>query len=186
MRKKSLTLLLFLTACFTLASLAQAHGGGTPQLVNEPLGPYWLSAWTQPDPPQAGQLHVTAALARSDTGEPVTEPEISLHAQDSSLHDAITKRMAHEDAATPYFYEADFDVPHAGTWAIELTVRDGDWEERASFTLEIQPASINENLIRLAAFVTLVFLGIGWWFWGRKPLKKRTRERIFMSRTDGD
>ncbi|HID33314.1 MAG TPA: hypothetical protein EYP25_01850 [Anaerolineae bacterium] len=186
MRIKILTLSLTLMALFSLAALARAHGGGTPQLVNEPLGPYWLSAWTYPDPPQVGELQVTAALAKSDTGEPVTEPVITVYVRGASKSDVFEKVMTRDDAATPYFYNADVDVPYAGTWMVELVVREGDWEGRASFPLTIQPAPINENLIRLAAFLTLAFLFTGWWFWGRKPRKKRVRKRIFMPRPDED
>jgi len=186
MRARLLILILALAMFFSLAALARAHGGGAPQLVNEPLGPYWLSAWTYPDPPQVGELHVTAALARSDTGEPVTEPVITVYARGVSKNDVIEAVMGHDDAATPYFYNADFDVPYAGEWTIELVVQDGDWEGRASFPLAIQPAPINKNLIRLAAFLTLVFLAMGWWFWGRKPRKKKVRKRIFMARPDED
>ncbi len=168
-----------------LGGMAWAHGGGTPRLVNEPLGPYWLSAWTNPDPPQVGELHVTAALARADTGEPVTDPKITVFAR-APHRDVIESVMDHEDATTPYFYNTDFDIPYAGTWTIELVVQDGAWEGRTSFPLEIQPAPINKNLIRLAAFATLVVLFTGWWFWGRHPRKKRVRKRIFMPRPDED
>jgi hypothetical protein len=186
MRTRFAPLLLAVLILLSVSAATGAHGGGTPQLVNEPLGPYWLSAWTYPDPPQVGELHVTAALARSETGEPVTEPVITVYARGVSKNDVIEAVMGHDDAATPYFYNADFDVPYAGEWTIELVVREGDWEARASFPLEVQPAPINKNLIRLAAFVTLVFLFIGWWFWGRKPRKKRVRKRIFMPRPDED
>ncbi len=186
MRKRTPSVLLALLAFFALAALARAHGGGTPQLVNEPLGPYWLSVWTQPDPPQVGELHVTAALARTDTGEPVTAPVIIVYARGVNKNDVIEAGMSHDDAATPYFYNTDFEVPYAGDWTIELVVKEGDWEGRASFPLTVAPAPIDKNLIRLAAFVTLAFLGIGWWFWGRKPRQKKTRKRIFMSRPDED
>ncbi len=176
-------LLLTLAAWLLAMPVAWAHGGGTPRLVNEPLGPYWLSVWTQPDPPQVGELHVTAALARTDTGEPVTEPVITVYAR-SPHGDEIQAPMAHEDAAIPYFYDTDFQIPYAGTWTIELQVQEAGWESRASFPLEIQPAPINKTYIRLTAFATLVVLFTGWWFWGRKPRAKRPRKRIFMSHPD--
>ena len=179
-------LILFLTLLLGGSLVVWAHGGGTPRLVNEPLGPYWLSAWTYPEPPQVGELHVTAALARTDTGEPVTEPVITVIARGVSKNDVIEAVMSHDDAATPYFYNADFDVPYAGDWTIELVVKDGDWEAQAAFPLTVQPAPINKNLIRLAAFATLVVLVTGWWFWGRKPRKRRVRKRIFMPRPDED
>ncbi len=168
------------------SAVVSAHGGGEPRLINEPLGDYWLSTWTNPAPPRVGKVHVTAALARTDTGEPVTEPQITVYARGASRHDVIEAVMNHEDAAIPYFYDADFEAPYAGEWTIELVVKEGDWEGRASFPLKIEPAPINENMIRLAAFLTLLVLATGWWFWGRKPRKRRARKRIFMPWPDED
>ena len=151
MRKRTPSVLLALLAFFALAALARAHGGGTPQLVNEPLGPYWLSVWTQPDPPQVGELHVTAALARTDTGEPVTAPVIIVYARGVNKNDVIEAGMSHDDAATPYFYNTDFEVPYAGDWTIELVVKEGDWEGRASFPLTVAPAPIDKDQAALIA-----------------------------------
>lgn len=183
MSHKSPLPLALLVVALTIAVItpAWAHGGGAPRLINEAVGPYILSAWTNPDPPQVGRLHVTAALADAASGEPVTTPEITVYAR-APHHDVIEATMSHEDAVTPYFYDADFEIPYTGDWTIELQIREGDWEGKASFPLYIEPAPINKNIIRLAAFATLVVLGLGWWFWGRHPRKKRTRKRIFMPR----
>jgi hypothetical protein len=50
------------------ARTAQAHGGGVPQLTNAPAGPYRVSAWTQPDPPRAGTLHLSIAVSAPQPG----------------------------------------------------------------------------------------------------------------------
>ena len=51
--------------------LAQAHGTGTPQLLNAPSGPYLLSVWTDPDPLRADEAHVVVAVLEPATREPI-------------------------------------------------------------------------------------------------------------------
>ena len=155
------------------------------QLEDEPLGAYRLSVWTAPEPPRVGALHVTAALNQADSGDPATSPVITIYAR-APYKDVIEAKMTPGQDATPALYAATLDIPYTANWTIEVAVKDGDWEGRASFPLEIQPAPINKNLIRLGAFATLVVLISGWWFWGRHPRKKRVRKRIFMPRPDED
>ncbi len=71
--------LLLLTPTFVLA-----HGGGTPQLTNAAVGPYLLSAWTNPDPAIVGELHITVALALAESGEAVTDPTVRVAASPQS------------------------------------------------------------------------------------------------------
>ena len=161
-----------------------AQEGPKPQLTDEPLGPYLLSVWTEPEPPRVGRLHVTAALALADSGEPTTKPAITIYAR--APHRDVIEATLLPDSAAPQLYEATLDIPYTAVWTIEVAVKDGAWEEKTSFSLDIQPAPVNQNLVRLGAFAALVVLVVGWWFWGRHPRKKRVRKRIFMPRPDED
>ena len=74
-----LLFLLFLS----FVSPVEGHGGGTPRLVNEPDGPYWLSVWTSPDPARAEEpLHVTVGVTEPgsgrEAGPPVLGAEVSV------------------------------------------------------------------------------------------------------------
>jgi len=182
MNRRLLRLLLSSVIFFSLMVIVLADDG-PPRLENEPLGPYRLSVWTRPNPARVGELHVSATLTRSDSDAMATAPIVKVYARGVSKHDVIETTMRRDEDAVPR-YHATLNVPYAGAWVIELVVMEGDWEGRASFPLEVQPAPIDKNLIRLAAFLTLVFLLTGWWFWGRKPRKKRVRKRIFMPRPD--
>src|SRR5690554_6311036 len=45
---------------------ASAHAGdGIPQLTNEDIGPYRIFVWSDPEPPQMGEYHVSVALTES-------------------------------------------------------------------------------------------------------------------------
>ncbi len=184
-RLQILLITLLLLALNGAGAIARADGDGTPRLVDKSLGPYQLSVWTEPEPPQVGTLRITAALVQANTGETVSAPAIQVFAR-APHTDVLEATMGHGDASQPDLYDAVFEIPYAAQWTIELAVDDGEWQGSVSFPLDIEPAPINNNLIRLAAFLTLVVLGIGWWFWGRHPRKKRTRKRIFMPRPDED
>ena len=159
---------------------ARAQEPGVPRIQDEALGPYQLTVWTSPEPPQVGRLHVTARLL-AETGEPTTAPALTLHAR--APHRDVIEATMHPDGQDA-LYQADLDIPYTAIWTIELDMDDGERTETTSFSLDIQPAPIDKNLIRLGAFATLVVLFIGWWFWGRHPRKKRVRKRIFMPRPD--
>lgn len=180
MRAKRMWLALTLLVAMGFGFVARAQED-TPPVADKALGPYRISVWISPAPAQVGKLHIRVALTQAQTEDPTTTPVITAYAR--ALHTDVFEHKMTPDAT---FYTTDFDIPYAGPWTIELRVQDGAWEDSLSIPLEIQPAPIDKNLIRLAAFLTLVFLGIGWWFWGRKPRKKRARKRIFMPWPDED
>ena len=155
-----------------IPTLALAGEGdpGQPQVVDQPVGAYRLWVWTSPDPAQVGPVQVVARLETAD-GQPATDASVVLYAR-APHRDVLDEVMQVEDG----LYRAEVDIPYAATWT--LTIEVGGASQ--SFPLEVQPRPIDKNLIRLAAGVTLVFFGIGWWFWGRHPRKKKVRKRIFM------
>ena len=128
---------------FAAGPAALAHGGGTPQLTNQPAGDYLVSAWTTPDPATIGTLHVTVALQNASSGEPVTDADVQVVAHPLEGESAeIATAATRDDALTPYFYEADITIPDAGLWQIELALvkAEGAAAERLGFVLEIEGA----------------------------------------------
>jgi len=158
--------LLILIACF-LALLSPifvlAHGGGTPQLTNEPVGPYLLSAWTNPDPAVVGEMHITVALALANTGEAATEPSVRVMASpQNGAGDAISVAATHEGALTPIFYEADLVFAHAGPWRIQIEVAGNEGGGGAGFALEVREKGLNWLLVGIIGSVVVVVVWMGW------------------------
>ena len=50
MKLRAISVFLGVPLLFIITLVADAHGTGTPQLLNAPAGPYLLSVWTDPDP----------------------------------------------------------------------------------------------------------------------------------------
>ena len=142
-----LALLLAMSLLLVLAPLAAAHGGGVPQLVNEPTGPYWLSVWTSPDPPQAGKpLHFTVGLAEPgsgrEAGAPVLGAEVLVTVSPAQgTAPPVQASAKNANAANRMFYEADLTLPATGVWSVEIGVAGSEGEGSASFDLEVVEAS---------------------------------------------
>jgi hypothetical protein len=125
---------------------AAAHGGGTPQLVNEPIGPYWISLWTSPEPPRAAEpLHFTIALAEPgagrEAGAPVLGATIVLslsRAQDERAPLRVAATNA--NSANRLFYEADVTLPEPGAWSASIDVDGSEGSGAVSLVLDVAEA----------------------------------------------
>lgn len=153
-----------LTAMAALAILAHAapasaHGGGTPQLVQTPSGPYQLYTWTNPDPPRAGLVHVTVALVEPATQQPVLDANVQIAATPGEGSQPVSVQATHENAVIKTYYEADLDLPAAGTWQFTVSHSDAAGSGSASFDLDVQPAAFNWRPIAIGAVLALIAIG---------------------------
>jgi hypothetical protein len=144
---RPLAFLLAAGLLFFLAPLAAAHGGGTPQLVNEPTGPYWLSVWTSPDPPQAGKpLHFTVGLAEPGSGREAGAPVLGVEvivtmSPAQGMAPPVQAAATNANAANRLFYEADLTLTETGVWSVEIGVAGREGSGSASFQLEVVEAN---------------------------------------------
>jgi hypothetical protein len=139
---RPLAFLLAASLLLLLVPLVTAHGGGAPQLINEPAGPYWLSVWTSPDPPQVGKpLHLTLGVAEPGTGREAGPPVLGATViatltpgQGSAAPVRVTATNA--NAANRLFYEADVVLAEPGEWAVRIDVDGPAGTGTTSFDLE--------------------------------------------------
>lgn len=116
---KHLLAILLGVAALVAAWPVAAHGGGTPRIVNRPLGPYTLSVWSSPEPLAAGVVHLTVALAQDDA--PALDRRVEIVATPPSGA-PIRAQATHEDAALALFYETDLTLPATGIWRFDVSV----------------------------------------------------------------
>ena len=138
----ALTLCLLLTLWSGALSRVAAHGGGTPQLVNAPVGAFLMTAWTSPAPLRVGVVHVTVALAEAvltengaQPGEPALGQSVQLTLTPPAGGNPVIARLTHDQAANKLFYEADVSVSQAGNWLFSLVVN-GESEQHFSAQVE--------------------------------------------------
>jgi hypothetical protein len=128
-----------LVSLWALGSNAWANGG-TPQLTKAQAGPYMVSVWTQPEPPRVGLLHISVAVMRPPTGEPVLDATVRLTAQ--SLDQPGARLVAHatrEQGNSKLFYDTTLALPTPGRWRFTVQVQGAAGEGSAAFTLTAMP-----------------------------------------------
>ena len=160
---------------------AQAHGGGVLQLVNASAGPYLVSVWSEPDPPRAGELHLSVAVsapppgsaelaevgaaelaevgaAETEAGAVVLDAMVRVRAQSAGgAGEILSATASREEAANKFLYEADLELPHAGEWRVEVQVAGPAGAGEVGFDLHVLPAQTNP----LAALSWPLWAGLG-------------------------
>lgn len=127
-QRKTAAALIVLFALLPTRILAHA-GVGIQHLDNVPAGPFRVYAWTDPEPPQVGEYHVTVALTENVEGDetglgggPVLDAYVLVelvHQESGEKHSAVA---THDDALNKLFYEASFAPEMEGTWSVQLRI----------------------------------------------------------------
>lgn len=152
-RRLSVVVAVFVEMCL-LVGAARAHGGGTLQVSNEDIGPYWVSVWTSPDPVREGQMHITVSVAEpgavegEQAGAPIlgAKVDISLTPRAGGFAD-IHARATNEQSANKLFYEADLAVPASGDWQVQVDVQGPAGEGQVGFNIAVLPAQSTDWLL---------------------------------------
>jgi len=137
----------------------QAHGGGTPQLINAEAGPYWVSVWTDPDPIRVGEFHTTVAISEApeprtgtrEAGDLVLDAAVLVRVEPLSQGgETLVATATRDNAVNKLFYEADLTLPAEGQWHVDIQVDGAAGTGNASFDIDASSPS---------AFYTLFSLG---------------------------
>jgi hypothetical protein len=141
-----------------------AHGGGTPRLVDEPVGPYRLYVWTKPDPIRVGTAHFTVGVftrpAGSDQDEPVLDASVGLDLVPKRGGNGWRGEASQEESANKLYYEADVTIPDEGEWQATVTISGPAGSGSAQFSLVAAAPGISWLPIGGAAVALVAF---GWW-----------------------
>ena len=151
-----------------------AHGGGEPQLTNAVAGPYRVSVWTQPEPMRVGRGHFSVAVskpavssaAQNEAGAPVLDATIKLHVTslvgDRRMPVAIASR---ENAVNKLFYEADIELPTAGSWQVTIAVEGAHASGETFFQVEVLPPSSVNWMVWVGLMpIVMAAVGLSLWF----------------------
>lgn len=150
-----------------------AHGGGTPQLVNEPTGPYWISVWSTPEPARVGEFHLTLALAEPgeerEAGDPVlgADVRVRLEPVGAAALSPLTATATNENSSNRLFYEADVTIPEPGAWLVRVEVDGPAGAGVASFPLQVEPAQSTNWLLLGGSGVVLITVLFAFLSWHR-------------------
>lgn len=123
-------LALFLLTGLLLPLPVLAHGGvGLQHINNVPAGPFRVYVWSDPEPPQVGEYHVTIALTENIEGDatglaggPVLDAYIVVELMHQESDTLLSARATHDDALNKLFYEASFEPAKKGNWSIQVHI----------------------------------------------------------------
>jgi len=160
-----LALALFLSFALSPA-VAHGHGGGTPRITNQAIGPYRLYAWTEPEPMRVGEAHLTIAVTqvadkRAQPGQvetPVTDADVVVtFTPADALGQEIEVRADTTSSLGDVYYEADTLLPSAGEWVISIAVEGREGGGQGGFDVNVEAAHrLNWTLVGIGGilFVT--------------------------------
>lgn len=151
--------LLFASAIWPLQPAAWANGG-TLRLNRANAGPYAVSVWAQPDPPQVGHLHVSVAVMQLESKRPVLDAEVRLTAARIDREGSPLSGVAIRGAgANKLLYHADLELPAEGHWRVRVGVAGPLGTGSEAFTLDVEPP-VTVDWPRAGAVLALVLVGL--------------------------
>ncbi|MBY0526625.1 MAG: hypothetical protein K2R98_24730 [Gemmataceae bacterium] len=132
--------------------------GGTVRL-SERRGDLQITVFTSPTPWRAGPVDVSVLVQDAATGDPVPDAAVEIRLSPRDSHSAAIRGLATKDVATnKLFVAAQFDLPHAGSWQLDIYIEQNG--ERQALGCELEAAEASPAWLSL----------IGWIFWPLLPI----------------
>lgn len=190
-------ILLLLLSGILLPAPLMAHGGvGVQHLNNVPAGPFRVYVWSDPEPPQVGEYHITVALTENIEGDstglaggPVLDAVVAVELTHEESGETLSARATHDDALNKLFYEASFEPARQGNWSVRVSIlppgcetaqgsgeqQGGDSvlscesEQVVSFQDEILPKAFPWRALLGGILSILLIMGAVVLYWATKP-----------------
>lgn len=188
---------LILSTALLLPGTLLAHGGiGVQHLNNVPAGPFRVYVWSDPEPPEVGEYHVTLALTENIEGDstglaggPVLDAFVTVELAHVDSGETLSALATHEDALNKLFYVASFEPARKGIWSVRVRIlppgcsepQNGagpqsgdsalpcDTEQVVSFQDEILPKAFPWRALLGGLLSVLLILGAIVLYWATRP-----------------
>ncbi len=164
MKQRTIQLLFLVLAAALCPAAVLAHGGGTPRLTNVEAGPYRLYVWSSPATPRVGETHISVSVTEvgADGRERAAAANVVVTLTSDAADAAVVREATRGSSAADVYYEADVDVPAAGTWQIIVRAEGEAGAGEASYQQQVLPARrVNWWLVGGVAVVLLLVVGLG-------------------------
>ena len=178
------------------ASLLAHAGVGVQHLNNVLAGPYRVFVWSDPEPPQVGEYHVTVALTENKEGDstglagaPVLDAYVIVEITHRESGETFRARATHDDALNKLFYEASFAPARQGIWSVQVRIAPPGCEagadggdngsgpsaslcgaaEVVGFEDEILPKTFPWGAVLAGLLAIILIVGAGLLYWMTQP-----------------
>jgi hypothetical protein len=141
---------------------APAHGDGGTVRISEKQGGYRVTVFTAPTPLRAGPMDVSVLVQDDLTGDATRETEVNLRLTKAG-QPALAMLATPEAATNKLFHAAQFELPEAGRWELQVQVKGG--KGLALFHGEFEAAQPVPRWFELVPWVSwpvivVVFFGV--------------------------
>jgi hypothetical protein len=131
---------------FVLAALGAAVGDGGRVRLHQKAGPFTVTLFTTPDPLTAGAADFSVAVERDGVPGLIENAAITLvltpvgrPGQPLVLH------ASHAAATNRLLQAANFNLPSAGVWRVDVVVQQASGTGRCSTNIQVHPAALARN-----------------------------------------
>jgi len=118
------------------SSLAHADGGTV--LLTEKRGPLLITVFISPTPLRAGPADISVLVQNAASGEAVLESKVALCLRKPGRQ-ALRLPATHEAATNKLLQAAQFELPEAGQWHLEVEVESSGTAAVVKGELEAAP-----------------------------------------------
>ena len=114
--------LLLVTALLAFSSRGQADGGFVE--LHQEVGPFVVTVFSAPGRLRAGPVDISVLVQDRASGQPVLDGEVFVRLKNPGGI-TLVERATREMAQNKLLYSALIDLPEAGQWELELTIKQG-------------------------------------------------------------
>lgn len=169
-----------------LTALPLLGNGGTPRVVDHPVGTYRVSVYTAPTPARPDSLDVSVLVVGEDGSTPIGGLHVLVRARRVGSPEgspagggggaepdgaplgpaepvALTRSATREAADDPRYYAAKFSPGRTGVWRIEVEVDGPGGSGTVAFDVRLrEPGPLQSPWVVLALSL-LPLLALTWW-----------------------
>jgi len=128
--------LLLVAALLAFSSRAQADGGLVA--LHQEVGPFVVTVFSAPGPLRAGPVDISVLVQDRASERPVLDAEVFVRLK-SPGGITLVERATREVAQNKLLYSALMNLPEAGQWELEVTIKQG--KEIASILGQVSAAA---------------------------------------------
>jgi hypothetical protein len=169
--------LLLMAALLGFVWRAQADGGSVA--LQQEVGPFVVTVFTAPGPLRAGPVDISVLVQDRASGQPVLDGEVFVRLKREGAI-TLVERATREVAQNKLLYSALINLPEAGKWELEVTIKEG--KEAVSILGQVSAAAPRPFLLSywrslsLPPIVIAVF-ALNQWLRRRALGRKNSRPR---------
>jgi hypothetical protein len=127
---------LLVAALLAFGTWAQADGGFVE--LHQEVGPFVVTVFTAPVPLRAGPADISVLVQDRESGQPVLDGQVFVRLE-SPGGITLVERATREVAQNKLLYSALIDLPEAGKWELEVTIKEG--KERVSIPAQVSASA---------------------------------------------